>query len=346
MLLSPINYRDKRFFMHTVLKVSELALWKKYTVSIKSCHNFKISLFVLFNAAVKFVNCSLIIKNLEEHFCNLTNQKNFVKHVKNLPQHLSEKFIGDNFSIIGIALSIIGRPIAQGFFDITDYRYRFSTERFITPITESAPQITLEFFVEILDCFIFEHLATLARTQIVTRPRFFVFFFIISVELLGGGITIVDHPFICFLPLHYNMAMLVAAMLLLSFLSDRRFLSPLLYSFAFFEISAPDLGIATMPTPMGVTRGGLGGHASPPQSILDKNKNLGNYDKHLPLCDSFLAGLLISGLTKEKYNTTLLFALARIVMAQPQWPANGQASLQLFKTNLRWQIVFTVPCIA
>ena len=54
-----------------------------------------------------------------------------------------------------------------------------------------------------------------------------------------------------------------------------------------------------------------------PQSNLDKNKDLGNYDKYLPLRDCFLAGLLKSGLAKEKYNTTLLFALARIIMAQP-----------------------------
>ena len=76
--------------------------------------------------------------------------------------------------------------------------------------------------------------------------------FFISVELLGGGITIVDHPLLCFLPLHYNIAVLVAAMLLLSFLSDRRFLSPLglVHSFIFFEISAPDLGVATKPTPI------------------------------------------------------------------------------------------------
>ena len=58
------------------------------------------------------------------------------------------------------------------------------------------------------------------------------------------------------------------------------------------------------------------------------------------------AGLLMSGLTKEKYNTTLLFALARVTMAQPQWPANGQALLQLFKTNLRWHIIFTELSIA
>ena len=36
----------------------------------------------------------------------------------------------------------------------------------------------------------------------------------------------------------------------------------------------------------------------------DKNKDLGNYDKYLPLRDCFFAGLLISGLTKKKFNTT------------------------------------------
>ena len=62
-----------------------------------------------------------------------------------------------------------------------------------------------------------------------------LFFFVISVELLGGGITLIDHPLLCFQSLHYNIAVLAAAMLLLSFLSDRRFLSPLLYSLTFFS---------------------------------------------------------------------------------------------------------------
>ena len=57
-----------------------------------------------------------------------------------------------------------------------------------------------------------------------------------------------DHPLLCFLPLYCNIAVLVAAMLLLSFLSDRRLLSPVLHSFIFFEISAFDLGVATMLT--------------------------------------------------------------------------------------------------
>ena len=65
-------------------------------------------------------------------------EKNFVKHSENLPQHLPEKFIGDNLSITDIAwrnwdLSIVG--IAQSIFEIIGYRYRFSTERFIMPIT-------------------------------------------------------------------------------------------------------------------------------------------------------------------------------------------------------------------
>ena len=53
--------------------------------------------------------------------CNLTYEKNFAKHIENLPHRLSEKFIGDTISITDIALkngylSIIG--IAQGFFEI------------------------------------------------------------------------------------------------------------------------------------------------------------------------------------------------------------------------------------
>ena len=82
------------------------------------------------------MNCSIFLKNVEKHFCDLTYEKKLRQTQKNLPQHLSEKFIGDNISITDIALknlSIIG--IAQSIFEIIDYRYRFSTERFIVPIT-------------------------------------------------------------------------------------------------------------------------------------------------------------------------------------------------------------------
>ena len=51
---------------------------------------FKKSLFVMFNPSAGSVNCSLFFKNLENHFCDFTyKKKNFVKHIKNLLQHLS-----------------------------------------------------------------------------------------------------------------------------------------------------------------------------------------------------------------------------------------------------------------
>ena len=95
----------------------------------------------MFDAATESVNSSLFLKNLEKHFCNWTyKKKNLVKPIYNLPQHLSEKFIGDNWSITDIALNNWDLPIigiAQGFFEIIGYRYRFTTERFIVPITAS-----------------------------------------------------------------------------------------------------------------------------------------------------------------------------------------------------------------
>ena len=65
-----MNYRNERLFDHSVFKVSELVLWKKYMVSIKSCCNQKKFLFVLFNATAEYVNSSLFLKNLEKDFCN------------------------------------------------------------------------------------------------------------------------------------------------------------------------------------------------------------------------------------------------------------------------------------
>ena len=58
----------------------------------------------------------------------------------------------------------------------------------------------------------------------------------------------------------------------------------------------------------------------------------------------FLAGILISGLTSKKYSATLLFALARVMMAQPQLPANSQASLQSLKTNLLSPLAYYFDC--
>ena len=51
------------------------------------------------------MNCSLFLKNAEKNILQFDLQKkNFVKRIANLPQHLSEKFIGDNLSIIDIAI--------------------------------------------------------------------------------------------------------------------------------------------------------------------------------------------------------------------------------------------------
>ena len=65
---------------------------------------FKNYFFVWLNFTAEFVNCSLFLKNLEKAFLQFDLQKNFVKYIENLPQHLSEKFISDNLWIIDIAL--------------------------------------------------------------------------------------------------------------------------------------------------------------------------------------------------------------------------------------------------
>ena len=76
----------------------------KFTALINFCCNLKKSIFVVLNPTAESVNCSLFLKNVEKH-CDLTfKNKNFVKHTENLPQYLSEKFIGDNLSITDIAL--------------------------------------------------------------------------------------------------------------------------------------------------------------------------------------------------------------------------------------------------
>ena len=83
-----------------------LALWKLYTVFLKCCCRLN---HLSFRA--ESVNCSLFLKNLETHLCNVTCKKNFIKSIENLSQHLSEQFI--------------------------DYRYRFKKlRRFTVASTE------------------------------------------------------------------------------------------------------------------------------------------------------------------------------------------------------------------
>ena len=61
--------------------------------------------FVRLDFTAESANWSLFLKSLEKTFLKFDLQnKNFVKHIENLSQHLSEKFIGDNLSITDIAL--------------------------------------------------------------------------------------------------------------------------------------------------------------------------------------------------------------------------------------------------
>ena len=86
-------------------KVSELTLWKNTRCPLRLVEIFKNYFFVWLNFTAESVNCSLFLKNLEKTSLQFDLQKiYFVKHIVNLPQHLSEKFIGDNLSIIDIAL--------------------------------------------------------------------------------------------------------------------------------------------------------------------------------------------------------------------------------------------------
>ena len=60
------------------------------------------SLLVL-NATEESVDCSLFFEKYGKTFLQFDSQKNIVKHIKNLPQHLLKKIIGDNLSITDIA---------------------------------------------------------------------------------------------------------------------------------------------------------------------------------------------------------------------------------------------------
>ena len=80
---------------------------EKTRCSLRLVVSFKNYFFVWLNFTAESVNRSLFLKKLEKTFLQFDlglQQKNFVKLIENLTQHLSEKFIGDNLSIIDIAL--------------------------------------------------------------------------------------------------------------------------------------------------------------------------------------------------------------------------------------------------
>ena len=107
-----MNYRDNDSLCTQCLKLGSWSYGKIHGVDTFLLQ-FKKSLFAVFNPTAESVNCSLFLKNLEKHFCDLTyKKKNFVKHIENLPQHLSE-----NLSAI-----IYRLPISLE--EIEIYRYR------------------------------------------------------------------------------------------------------------------------------------------------------------------------------------------------------------------------------
>ena len=79
--------------------------------------------------------------------------------------------------------------------------------------------------------------AVLIVLSVLSLYLYSPFFVLISVELRGSGITIVDHPLLSFLSLLFNIAVLIAAMLLLSFifLSDIVFFYRLHFILLFFS---------------------------------------------------------------------------------------------------------------
>ena len=65
---------------------------------------FKNYFFALLNFTAESVICSLFLKNAEKNILQFDLQKKKLRqNIEKLPQHLSEKFISDNLSIIDIA---------------------------------------------------------------------------------------------------------------------------------------------------------------------------------------------------------------------------------------------------
>ena len=91
--------------------------------------------FVWLNFTAKSTNCSLS-KSRKNIFAIRFTKKNFVKHIENLPQYLSGKFVGDNLSVSPRAflkLSIIVIALVQkglscpslgvAWFDKSEHKY-------------------------------------------------------------------------------------------------------------------------------------------------------------------------------------------------------------------------------
>ena len=110
-----LSITDVAIAIHAIMAINNFYAYSVQTSELVSWHygkkaqcplslvQFQKNLFVLFNASAESVNYSVFWKNLQKQFLQFDLQKNFVKHIENLPQHFLEKFIGDNLLITDIA---------------------------------------------------------------------------------------------------------------------------------------------------------------------------------------------------------------------------------------------------
>ena len=91
--------------------------------------------FVRLNFTAESVNCSLFLKILEKKFLQFDLRKKTLSNTSKIYRNIYRKNLsGIIYRYRFKKLRFIG--IAQGFFEVIDYCYRFSTERFIVPITD------------------------------------------------------------------------------------------------------------------------------------------------------------------------------------------------------------------
>ena len=129
--LSIINIAFVIYFIiaineYSCLRWSKLVNWrsvKNYTESMKFCCNLKTS-FCFVSRHGRARELFAFLEKFPKVFLQFDFQKHFVKHFDNLPQHLSEKFIGDSLSITDIGLRNWGLSAIKA---ISSYNIRSMT---------------------------------------------------------------------------------------------------------------------------------------------------------------------------------------------------------------------------
>ena len=122
-----------------MFKTSNLVSWRcgintRYPFSLVT---IKKDLFFFVYCRGRVRKLLSFLRKSAKNFCYLTNKKNFVKHIENLPQH--RKTLSAIIYRLPISLQklrLMDYRYRPGCFEGIDYRYCFSTKRFIVPITE------------------------------------------------------------------------------------------------------------------------------------------------------------------------------------------------------------------